>query len=228
MERNKIIIMGLMAVIVVLMIAIAAVMIDLNKSDSDLAIASKKVDVGGNLVVKLTDAAGNPIPDGVIHIKLTDKKGNTTSHDVTTNSKGKAKLEMDKKGKYSVECSFDGNDKFKSSSDKANVTVKKSGPTEHHMSVEVPEFDTKAIETSGEYKLEVEKWRGGTIGGFGVSLYKNGQLMDRNSYQSRAYFCMDGVWKWSNWDNGEEDAVYQKYPVSNDVQIKEVEVSFYD
>ena len=93
--------------------------------------------------------------------------------------------------------------------------------------VELPGFDTKYTKTVGEYTVEAEKWRGGSVGGFEVLLYKNGQLMDRNSYQSRAYCYMDGEWKWSNWDNGEEASeMMHKYPVSNNVEIQKVEVKF--
>lgn len=93
------------------------------------------------------------------------------------------------------------------------------------ITLELQGFDTKVSKTVGEYRVEAEKWRGGTLGGFGVWLYKNGQQVDRDSYLSRAYYCMDGEWKWSEWGNG-EGATYHKYPVSNDVEIKEVEVKF--
>lgn len=93
------------------------------------------------------------------------------------------------------------------------------------ITLELSEFDTKVSKTVGEYTVEAEKWRGETVGGFGVWLYKNGQLVDKDSYLSRAYFCMDGEWKWSEWGNG-EGANYHKYPVSNDVEIQEIEVKF--
>ncbi|MBR6992559.1 hypothetical protein [Methanobrevibacter sp.] len=93
------------------------------------------------------------------------------------------------------------------------------------ITLELSEFDTKVSKTVGEYTVEAEKWRGETVGGFGVWLYKNGQLVDKDSYLSRAYFYMDGEWKWSEWGNG-EDANYHKYPVSNDVEIQEIEVKF--
>ena len=94
------------------------------------------------------------------------------------------------------------------------------------VSIELPEFDTKYTKTVGEYTVEAEKWQGGTLGGFGIWLYKNGQLVDQDSYLSRAYFYMDGEWKWSDWGNGEDGATYHKYPVSNDVEIQEIEVKF--
>ena len=69
--------------------------------------------------------------------------------------------------------------------------------------VELTEFDKKFTKSVGEYTVEAEKWKGGSVGGFGVWLYKNGQLVDKDSYLSRAYFYMDGEWKWSDWGNME-------------------------
>lgn len=103
--------------------------------------------------------------------------------------------------------------------------VQESSSSPDSIKMELPEFDTKVTKTVGEYRLEAEKWRGSSVGGFGVWLYKNGQLVDKDSYLSRAYFYMDGEWKWSEWGNG-EGANYHKYPVSNGVEIKEVEVKF--
>ena len=93
------------------------------------------------------------------------------------------------------------------------------------ITVELPEFDRKFSKTVGEYTVEAEKWRGQSLGGFGVWLYKNGELVNRDSYLSRAYFYMGGEWKWSEWGNG-EGANYHKYPVSNDVEIQKIEVKF--
>ena len=96
----------------------------------------------------------------------------------------------------------------------------------HSLSV-VPEFDKTVNKSQGEYTVEATKWQGSTVGGFEVLLYKNGQVMNRESYQSRAYFNDGSGWEWSSWDYGEEDvATMHKYAVSNDVKIKEVEVRF--
>ena len=108
---------------------------------------------------------------------------------------------------------------------KANSEIADSSASPNTIKLELPEFEKKFTKTSGEYTVEAQKWRGGTLGGFGVWLYKNGQQVDKDSYLSRAYFCMDGEWKWSGWGDG-EGATYHKYPVSDGVEIKEVEVRF--
>ena len=95
------------------------------------------------------------------------------------------------------------------------------------ITVELPQFDTKYTKTAGEYTVEAEKWMGGSVGGFEVHLYKNGNPVNKDSYLSRAYFYMDGEWKWSEWGNGEDGYEgYHRYPVSNGVEIQEIEVKF--
>lgn len=111
------------------------------------------------------------------------------------------------------------------SDDTAINETTSSSETPDSITVELPNFDTKYTETVGEYTVEAEKWRGGSVGGFGVWLYKNGELVNKDSYLSRAYFYMDGEWKWSEWGNG-QGANYHKYPVSDGVEIQEVEVKF--
>ena len=93
--------------------------------------------------------------------------------------------------------------------------------------VELPGFDTMYTETAGEYSVEAEKWMSGSVGGFEVHLYKNGVPVNKDSYMTRAYYNMDGEWKWSEWGNGEDGYKgYHKYPVSRGVEIQEVEVKF--
>lgn len=109
-----------------------------------------------------------------------------------------------------------------------NTTVNETASdsaTPDTIRVELPGFDTKYSKTVGEYRVEAEKWRGASAGGFGVWLYKNDELVYKDSYLSRAYFYMDGEWKWSDWGNG-QGANYHKYPVGNGVEIQEVEVKF--
>ena len=107
-----------------------------------------------------------------------------------------------------------------------NSSVQESSSSPHSLTV-VPEFDQDVRKSDGPYSVVATKWMGGSVGGFEVSLYKDGQMMDRDSYQSRAYFNDGSGWKWSNWDNGEVDAAtFHKYPVSRGVEIREVEVMF--
>ena len=107
-----------------------------------------------------------------------------------------------------------------------NQTTRNS-VTPDTINVELPAFDTVYTKTVGEYSVEAQKWMGGSVGGFEVHLYKNGAPVDKDSYLTRAYFYMDGEWKWSDWGNGEDGYEgYHRYPVSQGVEIQEIEVKF--
>ncbi len=125
--ENQNTIIALLCVIIALLVVIVVMFSPLMaKEVSNLAMDDKELNVGDSLVVKLTDGNGNPISNETIKIKITDKEGKTIDEDATTNSKGDANLKIKEEGKYSVECSFNGNNQFASSSTAGNVTVKKA------------------------------------------------------------------------------------------------------
>ncbi|WP_405305463.1 hypothetical protein [Methanobrevibacter sp.] len=125
MENNRIIIILLCIIIAILVVGVF-VFSEMAKEDSNLSIADKEINVGDSLVVVLTDSSGKPIANQTVNVKLTDKDGTVIDEDITTNSKGKAKFKMEEKGKYSVECKFDGNGQYASSSIADKVSVKKA------------------------------------------------------------------------------------------------------
>lgn len=125
--ENKNIIIFLIVIIVILAAAVSVTFFQqMTKEKSNLKIPDKTINVGNSLIVSLSDSQGNPIANETIKIKLTDKDGITIDEKIKTNSKGKAKFKMTEKGKYSVECKFDGNGKYSSSSVSGNVSVKEA------------------------------------------------------------------------------------------------------
>lgn len=124
-NRNIIIIL---IVVIVILIAAMGIMLSLQmaKEESNLSIAHKKINAGDSLVFVLKDSHGNPLSNEKVHIKLTKNGKSVTDKDIKTNSKGKAKYTVDDDGKYSVECSFKGNDEFASTSVIDNITVQKA------------------------------------------------------------------------------------------------------
>ena len=125
MNNQKTIIVILCIIIVILIVCVAIFALPMFKEESKLAIADKTINEGGKLVVVLTDAHGIGLPNATINIKLTDQDGITIDEDVTTNDKGKAKLKVEEKGKYSVECNFKGEGKYAACSLSDNIKVKK-------------------------------------------------------------------------------------------------------
>lgn len=124
--ENKNIIAILIVIVLILAVAVCLVLNDMSKEDSNLAIAGKTINAGDSLVVKLTDGSGNPISNETVNIKLMDKDGKSVDKDIRTNSKGKAKFKMEDVGTYSVECKFNGNNRYSSSSVSGNVSVEKA------------------------------------------------------------------------------------------------------
>ena len=128
------------------------------KEKSNLAISDKKLNVGDSLTVRLTDENGKPIANQTVKIRLTDKDGVTIDEDATTNSKGKAKLKVDEKGKYSVECRFDGDGKYASSSTAANLTVKKATTEIVNEDKTSDSVSASSDSEREEYKITPDGW----------------------------------------------------------------------
>lgn len=126
MENQKIIIVLLCIIIALLAIMVVMFSPSLAKEDSKLAIENTTINEGDSLVVLLTDNQGVSISDETVNIKLTDEDGATIDEDVTTDSKGKAKLKVEKSGKYSVECTFNGEGKYSGCSLSGSIEVKKA------------------------------------------------------------------------------------------------------
>ncbi len=114
--ENKNIIIILVAIIVVLAAVIGVMLLnpDFGKEQTKIKITSDKEQLeGGELNIKLTDLNKTALSKQTVNIKITDNKGKVVVDEVVkTNSKGKAKLDLDlKKGKYKVNVTYGGNDK---------------------------------------------------------------------------------------------------------------------
>ena len=81
---------------------------------------------GGELSIKLTDLNKTPISKEVVNITITDSKGKVVVDDVVkTNNKGKAKLDLDlKKGKYTVNVVYGGNENYTGNNTTQKLTIK--------------------------------------------------------------------------------------------------------
>ena len=125
MENKNIII--ILLVIIIILAATISVMFSMHMANekSNMVIADKKIDVGDSLVVVLTDNHGIGLSNATINIKLTDEEGVTIDEDVTTDSKGKAKLKVEEAGKYTVACTFNGEGKYSACSVSDNIEVEK-------------------------------------------------------------------------------------------------------
>ena len=129
MMENKHIIIILLVIILVLVAAIGFMMFNQanTKEQTIVQITSDaKQTEGGALSVKLTDLNDAPIANEIVNVKVADKNGKVVVDDVVkTDSKGKAKLDLDlKKGKYSVNVTYGGNENYTANGTTQKLTIK--------------------------------------------------------------------------------------------------------
>lgn len=128
MENRNIIIM-LLVIIVILAVAVGVMMFNQShaKEATKIKITSDKEQYeGGKLSVELNDLNGTALSKEVVNVTVTDKKGKVVVDDVVkTNSKGKAKLDLDlKKGKYNVTVTYGGNENYTGTNATQKLNIK--------------------------------------------------------------------------------------------------------
>ena len=133
--ENKNIIIILIVIIVILAAAIGFTMFNPMhaKEPTKIKITSdKEQNEGGELSIQLTDLNKTPISKEVVNITVTNSKGKVVVDDVVkTDSKGKAKLDLDlKKGKYNVTVSYGGNENYTGNTTTQKLTIKEEKITQ--------------------------------------------------------------------------------------------------
>ena len=128
MENRNIIIM-LLVVIAILAVAVGVMMFNQShaKEATKIKITSDNEQYeGGKLSVELKDLNGTALSKEVVNVTITDKKGKVVVDDVVkTNSKGKAKLDLDlKKGKYNVTVTYGGNENYTGTNATQKLSIK--------------------------------------------------------------------------------------------------------
>ena len=114
MERDKIIIIALIAIIAILLLSIIAIMPNIMKKDTQVTINSKStLNEGDSIKIRLIDENGVAIANQNVNISINN--GTVTDyHSITTDNQGIGKLELDKKaGSYDVCVIYSGNDNYK-------------------------------------------------------------------------------------------------------------------
>ena len=96
MEKNKLMIVGLIIVIAILAIGIFMALSNHEKMDTKLTIkVDSPVHEGDYIKVKLTDLNKTPIANQTVNITITDKDNASTYYSVVTNAKGVGKLKLE-------------------------------------------------------------------------------------------------------------------------------------
>ena len=160
--ENKNIIIILVAIIVVLAAAIGVMLLNpiIAKEPTKIKIISDKEQYeGGELNIKLTDLNKTPISKEIVNITITDKNGKVVVDEVVkTNSKGKAKLDLDlKKGDYVVNVTFDGNENYTGNNTTQKLKINKAF-TEVTTSQSSDSGSSSQYSEREEYKITPDGW----------------------------------------------------------------------
>ena len=172
--ENKNIIIILIVVIVILAAAVGVMFLNpaSSKEPTKIKITSDKEQYeGGNLSVKLTDLNNTPISKEIVNITITNKKGKVVVDDVVkTDSKGKAKIDLDlKKGQYKVNVTYGGNENYTANNTTQKLTIKEeiaetsssdqsSANSNYQSSQSSYEDSRPAVDSGGITREEADKY----------------------------------------------------------------------
>ena len=153
MDKDKIIICVLVAIVIVLLVGLVAVMPHENKQNTNLTFLNgQELNEGDSIQIKLTDANGTALANQTVNITVTDKDRISDYHSVVTNEEGIGTLKLNKSaGEYNITISYGGNDKYLNSSSTQQVTVKQTvaesvgSTTNNEDYLEGPEVDSLGI-----------------------------------------------------------------------------------
>ena len=124
MDRQLIVLI----LIIVVLVLLAGVIFTFNgpdKTDSKLTILSKDtLNEGDDFKIKIEGADGKKLSDEKITVIITDESGEWESRLIITDENGKGELTLDKPGKYSMNCTFEGNDAYNGNNTTQNLEVK--------------------------------------------------------------------------------------------------------
>ena len=185
MENRNIIII-LVAVVIVLAVIAGAMFMQQShaKETTKLKITSdKKQTEGGKLNIQLTDLNRTALSKQKINVTVKNKKGKVVvNKTVKTNSKGKAKLDLNlKKGKYTVNVTYGGNENYTGNTTAQKLTIKekaKKTTIKSSQSESYPEYSSDLgyyrSTGIGQYEMKVVELASGrniVVGGDGYYEY---------------------------------------------------------
>ena len=125
MDKNKIIILALIAIIAALLVGLAAMMPNLNKHDTKLAFEGNSTIANGDSIkIKLTDDNGTQLANKEVNIAITDENSTSDYHSVVTDKNGVGTLKIDKSaGEYTLTANYGGDENYTGCNATKKITV---------------------------------------------------------------------------------------------------------
>ena len=125
MNKNNIIILILIAIVLALLVGIIVTIPNANKQDTNLIFnCNSTINEGDSIEIKLTDANGNAIANQTINVTISDNDKFSDYHSVITNENGVGILKLDKSsGEYEITISFNGNDRYNGCNATKKITI---------------------------------------------------------------------------------------------------------
>ena len=127
MNHNRIIIV---LVIIFVIISIAGIIL-LNptqeKTQSVINItSSNELNIGDKFSISLTNTNGTPIENQTVNITLTNSNSEKIIKQVTTNNEGKGEFDLNEisSGQYTVNVTYEGNDKYSNTTASQQLTIR--------------------------------------------------------------------------------------------------------
>ena len=151
MNKYNVIILALIIIVVALILGVVAIMPNINKQDTNLSIVSNStINEGDSIKIQLTDSNGNILVNQSVNVTVIDSNKTSSYFSVVTNESGFGVLKLDKSpGNYTVNCTFGGDDKYKSSNVSKEITINKI--IEETVSQESNQQSYSSNQRSGHY-----------------------------------------------------------------------------
>ena len=126
MEKNKLIIIALIVIIIAILAIVATFSMESAKTDTKIYFMSNESLSHDDYIKVGLQAEFDNLAGKTIHFKFIDDKGNVSEYSVDTDVNGKAKLNLKDidAGNYTVNVTFEGDDKYNPSSTSQKLEIK--------------------------------------------------------------------------------------------------------
>lgn len=126
MEKNKLIIIALIVIIIAILAIVATFSMESAKTDTKIYFMSNESLSHDDYIKVGLQAEFDNLAGKTIHFKFIDEKGNVNEYSVGTDVNGKAKLNLKDidAGNYTVNITFEGDDKYNPSSTSQKLEIK--------------------------------------------------------------------------------------------------------